>query len=223
MRTTTIMRTAVAVGGVAAALSLSACDGITINFGEEGQGTTGSEPSGDPGAGTAENEAAGGSDAGGDAGGGDTAGGDTAGGGTAGGDSTGGDSSGADAAGGDTGGDGTGGGGGTTGGEGSGTDTSGGGSGDATAEQDAGFTLDENGSGEIPQAMLEEDIVQAYADQGTTVDSVECFGGMHVYNKSGSQSCDVVVNGEEYYGVVKVTDVVGQNVYYKLEFAGIDF
>lgn len=71
--------------------------------------------------------------------------------------------------------------------------------------------------------MLEEDITQAYADQGTTVDSVDCFSGMHVYSKSGSQSCDVVVAGEEYYGVVKVTDVVGQTVYYELEFAGIDF
>lgn len=205
MRTTTIMRTAIAVGGFAAVLSLSACDGITINFGEdegEGQEPTTSEPAANPDAGTTETEAAGG----------DTAGGDSAGGDTSGTDTSGGDTTGTDASGGDT-----------TGGDGSGTDSSGGDSGDETSEQNAGFTLDENGNGKIPEAMLEEDITQAYSDQGTTVDSVDCFSDMHVYDKSGSQSCDVVVAGEEYYGVVKVTDVVGQNVYYELEFAGIDF
>lgn len=169
MRTTTIMRTAIAVGGFAAVLSLSACDGITINFGEgegEGQEPTTSEPAADPEAGTTETEAAGGGT------GGDTAGGD---------------------------------------------------SGDDTSEQSAGFTLDENGNGKIPVAMLEDDITQAYKDQGTAIESVDCSSDMYVYDKSGSQSCDVVVAGEEYYGVVKVTDVVGQNVYYELEFAGIDF
>ncbi len=198
MRTTTFMRTAVAVGGFAALLSLSACDGITINFGEgegAGQEPTTSEPAADPDAGTAETEAAGG-----DTGGGDTSGTDTTGGDAAGGDTTGGD---------------------TTGSE--GTDTSGGDSGDDTSEQSAGFTLDEKGNGKIPVAMLEDDIAQAYKDQGTTIDSVDCFNDMHVYDKSGSQTCDVVVAGKEYYGVVKVTDVVGQSVYYELEFAGIDF
>lgn len=210
MRTTTIMRTAIAVGGFAAVLSLSACDGITINFGEdegEGQEPTTSEPAADPDAGTAETEAAGGDSSGGDTAGGDSAGGDTSGTDTTSGDATGGDTTG----------------GGTKGGDESGTDSSGGDSGDETSEQNAGFTLDENGNGKIPEAMLEEDITQAYSDQGTTVDSVDCFSDMHVYDKSGSQSCDVVVAGEEYYGVVKVTDVVGQNVYYELEFAGIDF
>lgn len=191
MRTTTIMRTAIAVGGFAAVMSLSACDGITINFGEdEGQQPSTSEPAADPDAGTTETQPAGGDSTGGD---------------TAGGSAAGGDSSGTD----------------TTGGE--GTDTSGGDSGDDTSEQSAGFTLDENGNGKIPVAVLEEDITQAYEDQGTAIDSVDCFSDMHVYDKSGSQSCDVVVAGEEYYGVVKVTDVVGQNVYYELEFAGIDF
>ena len=195
MRTTTIMRTAIAVGGFAAVLSLSACDGITINFGEgegEGQEPTTSEPAADPDAGTTETEAAGGGSTGGDTAGGDTAGGDTAGGDTAGGDTP-------------------------------GTDTTGADSGDDTSEQSAGFTLDENGNGKIPVAMLEDDITQAYKDQGTAIDSVDCFSDMHVYGKSGSQSCDVVVAGKEYYGVVKVTDVVGQSVYYELEFAGIDF
>ena len=203
MRTTTIMRTAIAVGGFAAVLSLSACDGITINFGEgegEGQEPTTSEPAADPEAGTTETEAAGGGSTGGDTAGGDTSGTDTTGGDAAGGDTTGGD---------------------TTGSE--GTGTSGGDSGDDTSEQSAGFTLDENGNGKIPVAMLEDDITQAYKDQGTAVDSVDCSSDMYVYAKSGSQSCDVVVAGEEYYGVVKVTDVVGQNVYYELEFAGIDF
>lgn len=206
MRTTTIMRTAIAVGGFAAVLSLSACDGITINFGEgEGQEPTTSEPAADPDAGTTETEAAGGGSTGGD-----PAGGDTEGGGTSGTDTTGGHAAGGDTTGGDT-----------TGGE--GTDTSGGDSGDDTSEQSAGFTLDENGNGKIPVAMLEDDITQAYKDQGTAIDSVDCSSDMYVYAKSGSQSCDVVVAGEEYYGVVKVTDVVGQNVYYELEFAGIDF
>ncbi|SMY11530.1 DUF4333 domain-containing protein [Brevibacterium jeotgali] len=198
MRTTTIMRTAVAVGGFAAVMSLSACDGITINFGEgegEGQQPGTSEPAADPDAGTAETEAAGGDGTDDDSTGESAAGGDSSDTGTSGDDTTGS----------------------------GGTDTSGGDSGDDTSEQNAGFTLDENGNGEIPEDVLEDDITQAYADQGTTVDSVDCFSGMHVYSKSGSQSCDVVVAGEEYYGVVKVTDVVGQNVYYELEFAGIDF
>ena len=39
MRSTIALRTAVALGGLAAALSLSACDGITINFGED-EGST---------------------------------------------------------------------------------------------------------------------------------------------------------------------------------------
>ena len=202
MRTTTLMRTAVATGGFAALMTLSACDGITINFGEEeGQEPTTSEPAADPDAGTTETQPAG-----------DTAGGDTSGGDSAGGDTAGTDTSGGSADGGDT-----------TGGDGSGSDTSGGDSGDDTSKQDAGFTLDEHGSGEIPEAVLEEDIKQAYSDQGTTVDSVDCSNRMLVNNKQGSQTCDVTVGGKEYYGVVKVTDVVGQKVYYELEFAGIDF
>lgn len=208
MRTTTIMRTAIAVGGFAAVMSLSACDGITINFGEgegEGQQPSTSEPAADSNAGTTETQPAGDDSTGGDTAGGSAAGGDSAGGDAAGGDTTGGDTTGGDTAGGE------------------GTDTSGGDSGDDTSEQSAGFTLDENGNGKIPVAMLEDDITQAYKDQGTAIDSVDCSSDMYVYDKSGSQSCDVVVAGEEYYGVVKVTDVVGQNVYYELEFAGIDF
>lgn len=194
MRTTTLMRTALAVGGLAAALSLSACDGVTINFGGDEQAPASAEPTTDSG----------------DDG---TTGSDGTGSDTSGAGGTGDDSSGTDGSGdGDTGGDGN-------GGDGSGTDTSGGDS----SQQNADFTLDERGNGTIPEATLERDIKQAYADQGTTVETVDCSGDMSVYEKAGSQTCDVTVSGKTYYGVVKVTDVIGQNVHYKLEFAGIDF
>ena len=41
---------------------------------------------------------------------------------------------------------------------------------------------------------------------------------MSIYRNTGSQSCTVTSGGEEHYGVVKVTSVEGQNVYYELEF-----
>ncbi|GAA4511380.1 hypothetical protein [Brevibacterium yomogidense] len=196
MRTTTLMRTALAVGGVAAALSLSACDGVTINFGNEDEPPATTEPSAD----TDDSDTT------------DTDGTDE---GATDGDDTSRAGDGTDSGSGDdtgTGGDDS--------GSGTGSDTSG----EDTSQQNADFTLDEDGNGTIPVAVLEEDIKQAFEDQGTRIDSVDCFSDLSVYAKSGSQTCDVAVTGDRtYYGVVKVTDVVGQNVHYKLEFAGIDF
>ena len=187
MRITTLMRTALTVGGVAAALSLSACDGVTINFGNDDEPPATTEPATDTdGSGTTDtdgtNRDTGDRD--------DTSG-------TRSDTRTGGDAD-----------------------SGTESDTSG----EDTSKQNADFTLDADGNGTIPVAVLEEDIKQAFEVQGTRIDSVECFSDLRVYAKGGSQSCDVAVTGDRtYYGVVKVTDVVGQNVHYKLEFAGIDF
>ena len=192
MRSTIALRTAVALGGLAAALSLSACDGITISFGEDegsspaapttedpgssgDDATTRTDPAQDPGTGTDETGTDGG---------------------------TGAEGAGAD------------GGTGTDGGD-SGT---GGGTGDDASEQTVDFTIDHNGNGVIPQDTLERDIADAYAEQGTSVSSVDCVGGLSIYRYTGSQSCTVTAGGQEHHGLVKVTNVEGQNVYYELEF-----
>lgn len=204
---TTLKRTALAVGGVAAALSLSACDGVTINFGEGNEAPASAEPTADTREPTA-----------------DTGNGTTDRSGAGDGSTNRSDGTRSEGAGNGAGsGSGSGGAGGSS--DGSGSDGAGSdGSSSDTSQQNADFTLDEDGNGKIPVSVLEEDISQAYKDQGTQIDSVECSGDMHVWNKTGSQTCDVAVTGDRtYYGLVKVTDVVGQNVYYKLEFAGIDF
>lgn len=200
MRSTILLRTAVAVSGLAAAVSLSACDGVTINFGEDGGQAPASEAPRDPEGGTGETTAPDqgtGGDAGTDTG---TGTGDDAGTGT---DTGTGDSAGTDT--GDTG---------TGAGTGAGTGTGG----DGTSEQSADFTIDHNGNGTIPQATLEGDIADAYEEQGTPVSAVECSGDMSIFRNTGSQSCTVTSGGVEHYGVVKVTSVEGQNVYYELEF-----
>ncbi|HJA38266.1 MAG TPA: hypothetical protein H9793_04680 [Candidatus Brevibacterium intestinigallinarum] len=191
MRSTIAVRTAVALGGLAAALSLSACDGITINFGEDEGSTPAAQTTEDPGTSgdTDTTETAPAQDPGTDTDGG-----------------TG------------TGGTGTDGGTDTDGGAGTDTGTDGGGAGDGTSEQTADFTIDHNGNGKIPQDTLERDIADAYAEQGTSVSSVDCVGGLSIFHYTGSQSCTVTAGGQEHYGLVKVTNVEGQNVYYELEF-----
>lgn len=191
MRSTIALRTAVALGGLAAALSLSACDGITINFGEDEGSTPAAQTTEDPGTSgdTDTTETAPAQDPGTDTDGG-----------------TG------------TGGTGTDGGTDTDGGAGTDTGTDGGGAGDGTSEQTADFTIDHNGNGKIPQDTLERDIADAYAEQGTSVSSVDCVGGLSIFHYTGSQSCTVTAGGQEHYGLVKVTNVEGQNVYYELEF-----
>lgn len=81
-----------------------------------------------------------------------------------------------------------------------------------------GFEIDEHGNGEIPAAMLEEDIRDAYSKQGTTVDEVECLNDLMIISEQGSASCNVTAYGEKRYGTVKVTSVTGANVRYKLDF-----
>ena len=191
MRSTIAVRTAVALGGLAAALSLSACDGITINFGEDEGSTPAAQTTEDPGTSgdTDTTETAPAQDPGTDTDGG-----------------TG------------TGGTGTDGGTDTDGRAGTDTGTDGGGAGDGTSEQTADFTIDHNGNGKIPQDTLERDIADAYAEQGTSVSSVDCVGGLSIFHYTGSQSCTVTAGGQEHYGLVKVTNVEGQNVYYELEF-----
>ena len=180
MRSTIALRTSVALGGLAAALSLSACDGITINFGEDEGSTPAAQTTEDPGTSgdTDTTETAPAQDPGTD---------------TDGGTGTGGT--------------------GTDGGTGGGAGT-----GDGTSEQTADFTIDHNGNGKIPQDTLERDIADAYAEQGTSVSSVDCVGGLSIFHYTGSQSCTVTAGGQEHYGLVKVTNVEGQNVYYELEF-----
>ena len=81
-----------------------------------------------------------------------------------------------------------------------------------------GFDIDENGNGEIPQHMLEDDIESSYAKQGTTVDEVECLNDLTIVSRRGSVSCNVTAYGKKRYGTVYVTSVTGSNVRYSLDF-----
>ncbi|GAA1870656.1 hypothetical protein [Brevibacterium marinum] len=91
-------------------------------------------------------------------------------------------------------------------------------SGEDAGSGDPGFEIDEHGNGEIPAAMLEDDIRDAYSKQGTTVEEVECLNDLMIISKQGSASCNVTAYGEKRYGTVKVTSVTGSNVHYKLDF-----
>lgn len=81
-----------------------------------------------------------------------------------------------------------------------------------------GVELDQDGNGKIPAGVLEDDIANAYAKQGTTVDEVDCYGDLRIYSHRGSQSCTVTAAGKKNYGTVKITSATQSGIGYSLEF-----
>ncbi|WP_166970204.1 hypothetical protein [Brevibacterium atlanticum] len=81
-----------------------------------------------------------------------------------------------------------------------------------------GVELDYDGNGKIPADVLEDDIVNAYAKQGTTVDDVDCYSDLRIYDRRGSQSCTVTAVGKKHYGTVKITSASQSGISYSLEF-----
>ena len=81
-----------------------------------------------------------------------------------------------------------------------------------------GVELDADGKGKIPADVLEEDIANAYAKQGTTVDTVDCFSDLRIYSHRGSQNCTVTALGKKHYGTVKITSASQSGISYSLEF-----
>ncbi|WP_152349208.1 hypothetical protein [Brevibacterium sp. CFH 10365] len=84
-----------------------------------------------------------------------------------------------------------------------------------------GVELDADGNGKIPADVLEKDIEHAYAKQGTTVDTVDCYSDLRIYSHSGSQSCTVTAAGKNHYGTVKITSASQSGIGYSLEFPNI--
>lgn len=232
MKTNVLLKTITVAGAVAATLSLSACD-MHISFGQDRQGQEQTQEHGpeqeqdSDGAGApAAEESAPDSDAGQDSttGTGSTTSSDstpsndsatdgtTSNGTTSSGGST--DSSSATSA------------------SDSGTSSSGSSSSGSsgTAENDSysgprigedGVELDYDGNGKIPADVLEDDIVNAYAKQGTTVDDVDCYSDLRIYDRRGSQSCTVTAAGKNHYGTVKITSASQSGISYSLEFPNI--
>jgi hypothetical protein len=84
-----------------------------------------------------------------------------------------------------------------------------------------GVELDADGYGKIPADVLEKDIKNAYAKQGTTVDTVDCYADLRILAHRGSQSCTVTAAGKKNYGTVKITSATQSGISYSLEFPRI--
>ncbi|MGO3071540.1 hypothetical protein [Brevibacterium linens] len=84
-----------------------------------------------------------------------------------------------------------------------------------------GVELDADGNGKIPADVLEADIKNAYAKQGTTVDTVDCYSDLRIFSHSGSQNCTVTAAGTNHYGTVKITSASQSGIGYSLEFPNI--
>ena len=84
-----------------------------------------------------------------------------------------------------------------------------------------GVELDADGNGKIPADVLEGDIKNAYAKQGTTVDTVDCYSDLRIFSHSGSQNCTVTAAGKNHYGTVKITSASQSGIGYSLEFPNI--
>ena len=84
-----------------------------------------------------------------------------------------------------------------------------------------GVELDADGNGKIPADVLEADIKNAYAKQGTTVDNVDCYSDLRIFSHSGSQNCTVTAAGKNHYGTVKITSASQSGIGYSLEFPNI--
>jgi hypothetical protein len=221
MKAQTLLKTITVAGAVAATLTLSACD-MNITFGPEGQGqeqgqdgqqaqqtedteTTAEEPASDSGS-TSDSAGSGSS--------GTSDSGTTDNGTTGSGGST--DSSSASSASGSS----------TSNGSSStGSSSSSGTTGDSGYQGprigEDGVELDADGNGKIPAAVLEADIKNAYAKQGTTVDTVDCYSDLRIFSHSGSQNCTVTAAGKNHYGTVKITSASQSGIGYSLEFPNI--
>lgn len=84
-----------------------------------------------------------------------------------------------------------------------------------------GVELDADGNGKIPADVLEADIKNAYAKQGTTVDTVDCYSDLRIFSHRGSQNCTVTAAGKNHYGTVKITSASQSGIGYSLEFPNI--
>lgn len=84
-----------------------------------------------------------------------------------------------------------------------------------------GVELDADGNGKIPADVLEADIKNAYAKQGTTVDNVDCYSDLRIFSRTGSQNCTVTAAGKNHYGTVKITSASQSGIGYSLEFPNI--
>ena len=234
MKAQTLLKTITVAGALAATLTLSACD-MNITFGPEGQGqeqgqeqdgqqaqqtedteTTAEEPASDSGS-TSDSAGSGSS--------GTSDSGTTDNGTTGSGGST--DSSSASSASGSS----TSNGSSSTGSSSSSDSTSNGSSSSSGTTGDSGYQgprigedgveLDADGNGKIPADVLEADIKNAYAKQGTTVDTVDCYSDLRIFSHSGSQNCTVTAAGKNHYGTVKITSASQSGIGYSLEFPNI--
>lgn len=225
MKAQTLLKTITVAGALAATLTLSACD-MNITFGPEGQGqeqgqeqdenteTTTEEPASDSGSASDST----GSDSTGTDSTGTTDNGTTGTGTTGSGGST--DSSGASSASDSSTSNGSSSNGSTSNGSSSSSGTTDNGYQGPRIGED-GVELDADGNGKIPADVLEADIKNAYAKQGTTVDNVDCYSDLRIFSHSGSQNCTVTAAGKNHYGTVKITSASQSGIGYSLEFPNI--
>lgn len=228
MKAQTLLKTITVAGALAATLTLSACD-MNITFGPESQGqeqgqeqdgqqdqqtesteTTAEEPASDSGSA---------SDSTGSGSTGTTDNGTTGSGGST-------DSSSASSASGSSTSNGS-----SSTGSSSSSDSTSSGSSSSSGTTDNGYQgprigedgveLDADGNGKIPADVLEADIKNAYAKQGTTVDNVDCYSDLRIFSHSGSQNCTVTAAGKNHYGTVKITSASQSGIGYSLEFPNI--
>ncbi|MDN5660702.1 MAG: hypothetical protein L0G72_08045 [Brevibacterium aurantiacum] len=233
MKAQTLLKTITVAGALAATLTLSACD-MNITFGPEGQGqeqgqeqdgqqaqqtedteTTAEEPASDSGS-TSDSAGSGSS--------GTSDSGTTDNGTTGSGGST--DSSSASSASGSSTSNGS-----SSTGSSSSSDSTASGSSSSSGTPDNGYPgprigedgveLAAAGNGKIPADVLEADIKNAYAKQGTTVDTVDCYSDLRIFSHSGSQNCTVTAAGKNHYGTVKITSASQSGIGYSLEFPNI--
>ena len=233
MKAQTLLKTITVAGALAATLTLSACD-MNITFGPEGQGqeqgqeqdgqqaqqtedteTTAEEPASDSGS-TSDSAGSGSS--------GTSDSGTTDNGTTGSGGST--DSSSASSASDSSTSNGS-----SSTGSSSSSDSTSSGSSSSSGTTDNGYQgprigedgveLDADGNGKIPADVLEADIKNAYAKQGTTVDTVDCYSDLRIFSHSGSQNCTVTAAGKNHYGTVKITSASQSGIGYSLEFPNI--
>ena len=230
MKAQTLLKTITVAGALAATLTLSACD-MNITFGPEGQGqeqgqeqdgqqaqqtedtqTTAEEPASDSGSTSDSGSAGSGST-------GTTDNGTTDNGTTGSGGST--DSSSASSASDSSASDSSA----SNGSASTGSSSSSGTTGDSGYQGprigEDGVELDADGNGKIPADVLEADIKNAYAKQGTTVDTVDCYSDLRIFSHSGSQNCTVTAAGKNHYGTVKITSASQSGIGYSLEFPNI--
>ncbi len=222
MKAQTLLKTITVAGALAATLTLSACD-MNITFGPEGQGQEqGQEQDGQQAQQTEDTETTAeepASDSGSTS--------DSAGSGSTGSDSTGTTDSGTTGSGGST--DSSSASSASDSSTSNGSSSNGSSSSSGTTDNgyqgprigEDGVELDADGNGKIPADVLEADIKNAYAKQGTTVDNVDCYSDLRIFSRTGSQNCTVTAAGKNHYGTVKITSASQSGIGYSLEFPNI--